>query len=64
MKCRFFCARGTQIYTTKIKKILGKNKNGFRRNRCATLHILTIRRIFEGVRAKNFEVTLLFVDFS
>ena len=26
--------------------------------------ILTIRRILEGVRAKNLEATLLFVDFS
>ena len=26
--------------------------------------ILTIRRILEGVRAKNLEVTLLFVDFT
>ena len=26
--------------------------------------ILTIRQIIEGARAKNFEATLLFVDFS
>ena len=36
----------------KIEKILRKNQN------------LTIRRIIEGVRAKNFEATLIFVDFS
>ena len=30
-----------------------KNQNGFRRNRFTTSQILTIRRILEGVRAKN-----------
>ena len=29
-----------------------------------TSQILTIRRILEGVRAKNLEATILFVDFS
>ena len=29
-----------------------------------TTQILTIRRILEGVRAKNLEATLLFVDYS
>ena len=29
-----------------------------------TPQILTIRRILEGVRAKNLEATILFVDFS
>jgi len=47
-----------------IEKILRKNQNGFRRNRSTTSQILTIRRIIEGVRAKNLEATLLFVDFS
>ena len=37
----------------KIDNILRKNQNGFRRNRSMTSHILTIRRILEGVRAKN-----------
>ena len=46
-----------------IEKILRKNPNGFRRNRFSTSQILTIRRILEGVRAKNLEATLLFVDF-
>ena len=43
--------------------MLRKNQNGFRRNRAMTSRILTIRRILESVRAKNLEVTLLFVDF-
>ena len=29
-----------------------------------TSQILTIRRILDGVRAKNLEATILFVDFS
>ena len=37
----------------KIDNILRKNQNGFRRNRSTTSQILTIRRILEGVRAKN-----------
>ena len=48
-----------------IDKILRKNQNGFRRNRCTTSQILTIRRILEGVRAKKkLQATLLFVDFT
>ena len=48
---------------SKIDNILRKNQNGFRRNRSTTSQILTIRRIIEGVRAKNLQATLLFVDF-
>ena len=48
----------------KIKKILRKNQNDFRRNRSTTSQILPIRRILEGVRAKNLEATISFVDFS
>ena len=48
----------------KIDIILRKNQNGFRRNRSTTSQILTIRRILEGVRAKNLQATLIFVDFT
>ena len=48
----------------KIDNILRKNQNGFRRNSSTTSQILTIRRILEGVRAKNLLVTLLFVNFT
>ena len=48
----------------KIDNILRKNQNGFRRNRSTTSQILTIRRILEGVQAKNLLATLLFVDFT
>ena len=48
----------------KIDNILRKNQNAFRRNRSTTSQILTIRRILEGVRAKNLQATLIFVDFT
>ena len=47
-----------------IDKIRRKNQNGFRRNRSTTSQILTIRKILEGVRAKDLQATLLFVDFT
>ena len=40
------------------------NQNGFRRNRSTATQILTIRRILEGLRAKNLQATILFVDFT
>ena len=48
----------------KIKKIFRKKQNGFCRNRSTTPQIWTIHRILEGVRAKNLDATVLFVDFS
>ena len=48
----------------KRDNILRKNQNGFWRNRSTTSQILTICRILEGVRAKNLQATLLFVDFT
>ena len=44
--------------------MLRKNQNGFQRNRSTTSEILTIRRILEGVWAKNLQATLLFVNFT
>ena len=52
------------VCVPKIDNILRKNQNGFRRNRSTTSQIFSIRRIFEGVRAKNIQATLLFVDFT
>ena len=46
----------------KIEKILRKNQIGSQRNRSTTSQILTIRRILDGVSAKNLPVTMLFVD--
>ena len=48
----------------KIDNILRKNENGFRRNRSTTSQILTIRRILEGVLAKNLQAKILFVNFT
>ena len=51
-------------HRTLIDNTLWKNQNGFRRNRSTASQILTIRRILEGVRAKNVQVTIQFVDFT
>ena len=48
----------------KIGNILRKNQNGFWKNRSTASQILTICRILEGVRAKNLQETILFVDFT
>ena len=48
----------------KIDNTLRKNQNGFRRNRSTTSQILTIGRIFEGIRTKNLQAAILFVDFT
>ena len=61
---RNILAEFTSFIEPKIENILRKNQNGFRRNRSKTSQILTISRILEGVRAKNLEATILFVDFT
>ena len=48
----------------KIENILRKNQNGFQRNKATMSQILTIPWIIEGVRAKNLQATILFVDFT
>ena len=48
----------------KIENILRKNQNGFRKNSFTMSQILTIRRILQGVHAKNLEATILFFDFA
>ena len=47
-----------------VDKVLRKNQTGFRKNRPTVGQILTVRRLIEGVRAKNRKPSLLFVDFS
>ena len=47
-----------------VDKVLRKNQNGFRKNRSTVSQILTVRRIIEGVRSRNLQAVLLFVDFS
>ena len=48
----------------KIDNILKKKQNGFQRNRSTASQILIIRRILEGLRAKNLRATILLVDFT
>ena len=47
-----------------LDNILRDNQNGFRKKRSTVSQILTIRRIIEGVKARNLPAVLLFVDFS
>ena len=47
-----------------IENVPRRNQNGFRKNRSTGSQILTVRRIIEGVRARNLQAVLLFVDFS
>ena len=61
---KIYNARLWNRIVPKIDNILRKNQNGFRRNRSTTSQILTIRRILQGVWAKNLQATLLFVDFT
>ena len=48
----------------KIDQLLRKNQNSFRINRSTSSQILTIRRLFEGVKSLNLPAVLLFVNFS
>ena len=61
---KFYNALQRNRIEPKIDNILRKNQNGLRRNRSTSSQILTIRRILEGVRAKNLQATLIFVDFT
>ena len=46
-----------------VDKKLRDNQNGFRKGRSTTSHILTLRRILEGARAKNLSAVMVFIDF-
>ena len=43
---------------------LRKNQNGFRSGRTTTSQILALRRLIEGVKYKNLEAILIFIDFN
>ena len=47
-----------------MEKILRPNQNGFRPKRSTVGQILTVRRLIEGVKAKNIKCVLTFVDFT
>ena len=49
---------------SKTEYILRKNQNSIRRNRSTTSQSLTIRRILEGLLAKNLQATISFFDFT
>ena len=46
-----------------LEEVLRYNYNGFQPGRSAT-HILALRRIIEGGRAKNLKDTIVFIDFK
>jgi len=47
-----------------LEPILRMNQNGFRPNRSTIGQILTLRRLIEGVKAKNLPAVITFIDFS
>ena len=47
-----------------VDPLLRPNQNGFRKGRGTVSQILTIRRIIEGVKAKNLKAVLTFIDFK
>ena len=54
-----------KIYNDLLRnRIEPKIDNILRKNQSTTSQILTIRSVLEGVRAKNLQATLLFVDFT
>ena len=48
----------------KIDQLLRFNQNGFREGRTTTGQILALRRLIEGIRAKNLTAVITFIDFS
>ena len=47
-----------------MEKMLRKNQNGFRPNRSTVGQILTVPRLIEGIKTKNLDAVIIFVDFS
>ena len=52
------------VSNLKSRKFSGNSENSFSINISTASQILTISKITTGVRAKDLEVTLLFVDIS
>ena len=48
----------------KIDHHLRTNQNGFRPGRSTISHILTLRRLIEGVKSKNLKAVIVFIDFK
>ena len=49
---------------TEVDPLLRNSQNGFRPGRSTTSHILSLRRIIEGVKAKNLSAVIIFIDFK
>ena len=47
-----------------IEPLLRINQNGFRPGRSTLSQILTVRRLIEGIKSKNLEAVITFVNFS
>ena len=47
-----------------LENILRPNQNGFCPSRSTVGQILTVRRLIEGVKAKNIPAVMIFVDFT
>jgi hypothetical protein len=47
-----------------IDPLLRWNQNGFRQQRSTVSQILALRRIIEGMKAKNLPLALVFIDYS
>ena len=47
-----------------IEPLLRPNQNGFRAERSTTSHILALRRLIEGIKDKNLECVITFIDFK
>ena len=48
----------------KVDPHLRSTENGFRPGRSTTAHILTLRRLIEGVKEQNLKAILVFIDFK
>ena len=46
-----------------IDPLLRGTQNGYRKGRLTQSHVLTLRRVIEGIRSKNLPAVLTFVDF-
>ena len=47
-----------------VDEVLSWTQCGFRKSRSTLSNILALRRIIEGIKAKNHSLTLIFVDFK
>lgn len=46
-----------------VEPVLRQNQNGFRAERSTTSHILALRRLIEGIKDRNLQCIITFIDF-